>query len=41
MQYSEGTIGRVFTLRLENGDKIPDCIETFAKDHDIKQRTAP
>ncbi|WP_319466500.1 PPC domain-containing DNA-binding protein [uncultured Pseudodesulfovibrio sp.] len=36
MQYSEGTIGRVFTLRLEDGDKIPDCIETFAKDHDIK-----
>jgi len=35
MQYSEGTIGRVFTLRLEDGERVPDCIEQFAKEHDI------
>lgn len=36
MQYSEGTIGRVFTLRLENGEQVPDCIEQFAIEHNIK-----
>ena len=36
MQYSEGTMGRVFTLRLENGEKVPDVIEQFAHEHDIK-----
>jgi len=37
MQYSEGTIGRVFTLRLDSGERVPDVIEQFAKDHDIKR----
>ena len=36
MQYSEGTMGRVFTLRLEDGEKVPDVIEQFADEHDIK-----
>ncbi|MBI9080188.1 MAG: DNA-binding protein [Pseudodesulfovibrio sp.] len=36
MQYSEGSIGRIFTLRLENGEKIPDCIEQFAREKNIK-----
>jgi len=36
MQYSEGSIGRIFTLRLEDDERVPDCIEQFAKDHDIK-----
>lgn len=36
MQYSEGTIGRVFTLRLEEDERVPDCIEQFAEEHDIK-----
>ena len=36
MQYSQGSIGRVFTLRLENGERVPDCIEQFAREHDIK-----
>lgn len=35
MQYSEGTIGRVFTLRLEDGDKLPDTLETFAEEKEI------
>ena len=30
MQASEGTIGRVFIIRLEDGDVIPGCIEAFA-----------
>lgn len=36
MQYSEGTIGRVFTLRLDDGEQAPDCIEQFAREHNIK-----
>lgn len=36
MQYSEGSIGRVFTLRLEDDERIPDCIEQFAKEKKIK-----
>lgn len=36
MIYSEGKIGRIFVIRLEDGDKLPDCIEKFAADHDIK-----
>ena len=36
MQYSQGTVGRVFTLRLEDGERVPDCIERFAVEHDIK-----
>jgi predicted DNA-binding protein with PD1-like motif len=30
MKSCEGQIGRVFILRLEHGDLIPDCIESFA-----------
>ena len=36
MQYSQGSIGRIFTLRLEEDERVPDCIEQFARDHDIK-----
>lgn len=35
MQASEGKIGRVFVLRLEEGDMIPDCIEKFASEKGI------
>ncbi len=30
MKATEGHIGRVFVLRLEDGDVVPDCIERFA-----------
>ncbi len=30
MQHSEGRMGRIFTLRLEDGDQLPGCIEDFA-----------
>lgn len=35
MKYTEGKIGRIFILRLENGDKLPDSIEKFAENHKI------
>jgi len=35
MKYSEANLGRIFILRLENADKIPDTIEEFAKQHKI------
>lgn len=36
MQVGEGKIGRVFTIRLEDGDILPNCIEQFAEDEQIK-----
>ncbi len=30
MKASEGRIGRIFVIRLEDGDVIPECIEQFA-----------
>lgn len=35
MKYSEANLGRIFILRLEHGDKIPDTIEKFAKEHKV------
>ena len=36
MQYEEGTIGRIFVLRLEEGDRLPQSIETFAQEHGVR-----
>ena len=36
MLYSEGKPGRVFVIRLEDGDLLPDCLEEFAADQKIK-----
>jgi len=36
MKASEGRIGRVFVVRLEDGDMVPDCIERFAAEKSIK-----
>lgn len=33
---TEGSVGRVFILRLEDGDEIAPCIEKFARDHGIQ-----
>jgi len=30
MKASEGRIGRVFVIRLEDGDRLPECLEEFA-----------
>lgn len=35
MKYSEGKIGRVFVIRLEDDDELPGCIEKFAQEHKI------
>jgi predicted DNA-binding protein with PD1-like motif len=36
MQASQGSVGRIFVLRLEDGDTVPDCIETFARKQEIR-----
>jgi predicted DNA-binding protein with PD1-like motif len=35
MKASEGKVGRVFVIRLEDGDMIPECIERFAKENGV------
>ncbi len=37
MKVAEGRIGRVFVLRLEDGDRLPDCIEDFAAERGVAQ----
>lgn len=32
MQYTEGNFGRMFIIRLNDGDHLPDILETFAKE---------
>lgn len=36
MKTSEGRIGRVFVIRLEDGDVAPECIEQFAAKQGIQ-----
>ena len=35
MKACEGRIGRVFVIRLEDGDVVPQCIERFAEENSI------
>ena len=35
MKASEGRTGRVFVMRLEDGDVIPSCIERFAEEKGV------
>jgi len=35
MKACEGQVGRVFVIRLEDGDVVPECIERFAKDNGV------
>lgn len=37
MKVAEGTIGRVFVLRLEHGERLPDCIEAFAQERGVSR----
>lgn len=37
MKHASASIGRVFVLRLEHGDRLPDCIEAFAAQQNLKQ----
>jgi predicted DNA-binding protein with PD1-like motif len=36
MQTTEGQLGRIFVIRLEDGDLIPTCIERFAEEKHVK-----
>jgi len=36
MQYSEGTIGRIFALKLETGERLPDAVVDFAREHEVR-----
>lgn len=36
MQYGEGRIGRVFVIRLEDGDRLPESLENFAVEHGLE-----
>jgi predicted DNA-binding protein with PD1-like motif len=35
MKASEGRLGRVFIIRLEDGDRLPECLERFAAEKGI------
>ncbi len=35
MKACEGRIGRVFVIRLEDGDVVPECIERFAEESGV------
>ena len=35
MKACEGRIGRVFVIRLEDGDVVPNCIERFAEEKGV------
>lgn len=37
MKVAEGRLGRVFVLRLEDGDRLPDCLERFAAEKGVRQ----
>ena len=36
MQFTEANLGRVFVLRLHDGDHLPDVLESFAAEHNVK-----
>ncbi len=35
MKYSEAKQGRIFVIRLEDGEILHECIEQFARDHEV------
>ncbi|MFQ5925289.1 MAG: PPC domain-containing DNA-binding protein [Dehalococcoidia bacterium] len=35
MKACEGQMGRVFVIRLEDGDMVPGCIEHFAEENEV------
>jgi predicted DNA-binding protein with PD1-like motif len=36
MQYSEGRVGRVFAIRLEHGEPMPESLERFAREKGVR-----
>lgn len=39
MKYSEAQLGRIFVIRLENGETVHEEIEKFAREHSITAAT--
>jgi Predicted DNA-binding protein with PD1-like DNA-binding motif len=37
MKIAEASLGRVFVLRMEDGDQLPDCVERFAAEKGVTQ----
>lgn len=37
MKSAQGSMGRVFVLRLEDGDRLPECIERFAAENNVER----
>jgi len=35
MQFTEAKLGRIFVLRLHDGDRLPDVLESFAADNNV------
>jgi len=35
MQFTEASLGRIFILRLHDGDRLPDVLETFAEEQKV------
>ena len=40
MKYTEGSLGRVFVLRLEDGDPLNTTVEAFAREHGVRRGLA-
>jgi len=40
MKYTEGRLGRVFALRLEQGERMPEVLEQFAADQGLQSAFA-
>jgi len=40
MRYTEGSMGRVFVLRLEDGDPLNATVEAFAREHGVRRGLA-
>jgi len=37
MEYAEGRIGRLFVVRLTEGERLPEAIEAFAREQGLQQ----
>lgn len=40
MRFTQGSVGRIFILRLEDGDVLNDTLEAFARDHGLMHALA-
>lgn len=37
MEYAQGSIGRVFVVRLNDGERLPETLESFAREQEIRE----